>query len=72
MIVYQDILARLSAAGYSVYRLQKENLLSGSVLNRIRKQLPVTTTTLDVVCRLCGCQPGDLLAWVPDSEKTGE
>ncbi|HEX7660609.1 MAG TPA: helix-turn-helix transcriptional regulator [Pseudonocardiaceae bacterium] len=23
-------------------------------------------TTLDAICRVLGCQPGDLLRWVPD------
>jgi putative transcriptional regulator len=26
----------------------------------------VRFTTLDAVCRVLGCQPGDVLRWVPD------
>ena len=66
MIVYNHIMERLSAAGYSAYRIQRENLIAGSTLNRLRKNLPVSTETIDTVCRLCHCQPGDLLSWVPD------
>lgn len=28
----------------------------------------VRFATLDAVCRVLGCQPGDVLRWVPDDE----
>jgi putative transcriptional regulator len=28
----------------------------------------VRLSTLDAMCRVLGCQPGDILEWVPDSE----
>ncbi|MFF8917621.1 helix-turn-helix domain-containing protein [Streptomyces sp. NPDC015032] len=28
----------------------------------------VRFTTLDAICRTLGCQPGDVLRWVPDDE----
>lgn len=69
MIVYQEILERLAAAGYTAYRLQREKLLPGSTMDRIRHNSPISTDTLDTICRLCQCQPGDLLIWVPDPEE---
>lgn len=68
MIVYHDLLGKLSAAGYSAYRLRKEKLLSGSTLNRIRRSDPLNTTTLDLICRLCNCQPSDLITYEKDPE----
>jgi putative transcriptional regulator len=32
----------------------------------------VRFTTLDAVCRVLECQPGDVLRWVPDSEPRSE
>lgn len=29
----------------------------------------VRFTTLEAICRVLECQPGDILRWVPDSEK---
>ena len=66
MIVYQGILEKLSAAGYSSYRIQKEKLIPGSTMTRIRKNGPISTETLDTICRLCRCHPGDLITWEPD------
>ncbi len=28
-------------------------------------------TTLDAICRVLQCQPGDILVWVPDDEAAG-
>ena len=32
----------------------------------------VRFTTLDAVCRVLDCQPGDVLRWVPDEAQAGE
>lgn len=67
MIVYLNILQKLADSGWTSYRIKKEKQLPGGVIDRLREGRPVTTETLDTVCRLCECQPGDLLEWVPDS-----
>ena len=64
MIVYKDILTKLKQAGYSSYRIRQEGVLSPSVLNRIRHNLPVTTDTLDVICNLLHCDVGEILTHV--------
>lgn len=69
MIVYHEIMEKLSAAGFSAYRLQKEKLIPGSTMDRIRHNSPISTDTLDTICRLCSCQPGELLTWEPDPEE---
>ena len=66
MIVYKDILGKLSAAGWSTYRLQQKKLISNGTIIQIRAGRPVTTSTLDVICSLLKCQPGDLIRWEPD------
>lgn len=68
MIVFVDLLKLLSAHGYNTNRLRKEKLLGESVIDRMRRGLPVSTSSLDVVCKLCECQPGDLMSWQPDKE----
>lgn len=71
MIVYVDILKRLAAAGWPTTRLQREREISNGTIIQIRAGKPITTTTIDTVCRLCGCQPGDLLRYEPDEERGG-
>ncbi|GAB2903617.1 helix-turn-helix domain-containing protein [Streptomyces mayteni] len=32
----------------------------------------VRFTTLDAICRTLGCQPGDVLRWVPDDDPAND
>jgi len=69
MIVYTDILKMLSESGWSTYRVAKEHLLSPSTIDRIRNGSPINTTTIDTICRLCECQPGDIMRYIPDKRE---
>lgn len=69
MIVYDGILERLSESGWSTYRLVKTKTLGNYSIQQLRQGQPITTATIDVICRLCGCQPGDLMHWEPDRER---
>lgn len=68
MIVYKGILEQLSAAGWSTYRLQKEKIISNGTIIQIRTGKPISTTTIDTICSLLDCQPGDLIEYVPDQD----
>lgn len=66
MIIYKDIIGQLVSAGYTTYRMRKEKLLPEGTIQKLRKNGSVTTDTLDTVCRLLSCQPGDIMEYVPD------
>lgn len=68
MIVFVDLLRLLAENGWSTYRLAKENIVANSTIGRLRAGAPVNTRTIDTICRLCHCQPGDLMRWVPDDQ----
>ena len=70
MIRYKiNVLQALRDAGYSSYRLQKEKLLADSTLQKLRSgQTSITVENLNVICGLLGCQPGDILEWIPEEE----
>lgn len=64
MIVYKiDVLEKLKEKGYSQYVLRKENLLPQSTITRLRDEVIVSSTSLDVICKLLECQPGDILEY---------
>ena len=69
MIRFQDILKLLSEHGWSTYRLIKEKRISSGTITRIRKGQSVSTDTIDTICGLCDCQPGDLMEYVPDQDE---
>jgi len=66
VIVYKDILGKLLEAGYKTYRVRKEKLLPESTMQKLRSGGTVTTETIDTLCRLLHCQPGDLMEYVED------
>ena len=59
-----DVLATLREKGYNTNRLRKERLLSESTIQKLRKQEGVAWTSLETVCNLLDCQPGDLIEHV--------
>lgn len=61
-----DILALLKDKGFSTYRLRQEKLISQGTLQQIRKGELVSWANISRICELTGCQPGDLVEYVPD------
>lgn len=66
MIIYKDIIKKLKDAGYNSSVIRKNNILPQSVLQRLRDGKPITTDTIDTLCRLTGCNVGDLIEYVDD------
>ena len=61
-----NILDGLKTAGYTSYRHKKEKVLAESTLQKIRSgSTAITLETIDVICEILQCQPGDLLEWAP-------
>ena len=64
-----DIQMRLKEAGYSSYRLRREKLLSESTLQKLRTgNTAITLESLNVICDILQCQPGELVEWLPGEE----
>ena len=56
-----DILAALKDKGVSTYKIRKEKLLSESTLQNLRNGSGISWDSLETICSLLGCQPGDLI-----------
>lgn len=64
IIIYKDILGKLKAAGYNTNRLRQEKRLPESTIQAIRSGKPITTKSIDTICSLLNCKPGDILDYV--------
>ncbi len=66
-----DIMAELKKRGYSSTRIREEKLTGQSYLQQIRHGELVSWKTLDTICSLLDCQPGDIIEYVrePDIDK---
>lgn len=71
MIKYRtDVVALLKEHGFNHARIQKEKLLPMQTLQNIKAGKSITLDTVNKICIMCRCQPGDLLEVVPtDDEK---
>lgn len=58
-----NILDELKKAGYSTYKLQKNKIFGQQTIQKMRKGIVVYGTTLEKLCELLNCQPGDLLEY---------
>ena len=63
-----DILAELKKKGYSSTRIREEKLIGQSYLQQLRRGELVSWKTLDTICSLLECQPGDLIEFVSVQE----
>lgn len=63
-----DVLAALRDAGYTQNRIRNEKLIGQSYLTQIRHGEIVSWKTLDTICRLLKCQPGDIIEYIEDNE----
>lgn len=61
-----DIMARLKERGYSSTRIREEKLIGQSYLQQIRHGELVSWKTLDTICALLDCQPGDVIEYIKE------
>lgn len=61
-----NVLDALKGAGYTTYKIRRDGLLSQSTLQKLRDGIGVSWDNVQTLCRLLGCQPGDIMEYVPD------
>ena len=61
-----DVMAALRAHGYPTTRIREEKLIGQSYLQQIRHGELVSWKTIDTLCKLLDCQPGDLVEYIAD------
>ena len=65
MLVYKiDVLGTLKESGYNSTRILKENLISQSAVQKIRKNEVVGIKTIEKLCKLLDMQPGNIIKYV--------
>ena len=62
-----DILSELKAAGYSSARIRTDKLIGQATLQQLRHGELTSWKTIDTICYLLHCQPGDILEYVEET-----
>lgn len=67
-IIYKiDILEALKKAGYTTYRLRNEKIIGERVIQQLRQGELVSWKTIETICSILNCQPGDLVEYAPET-----
>lgn len=68
MITYKRFWETLKASGESTYTLIKNHHISSSTIDKLRKDKPLNTTTINDLCRILECRVEELMEYVPCEE----
>ena len=70
MISYKPFWNTLQKSSESTYTLIKNHRLSSSTIDKLRKNKPVTTTTVNDLCYILQCRVQDIMEYIPsDSDQ---
>lgn len=67
MISYAPFYKTLKAREISTYRLINQFGISRSLLDRLKHNKPISTVTIDDLCKILSCNVNDILEYLPDS-----
>ena len=68
MISYGPFWETLRASGESTYTLIKNHRISSSTINKLRRNKPVNTTTVNDLCRILSCRVEQIMEYIPSEE----
>ena len=71
---YDKLFELLKERGITTYKIRQENLISQAALTKMKNgDGNIDTRTLERLCAVLHCQPGDLMEYVEEgSEECGE
>ncbi len=66
-IRYDKLYALLRDRGYTTYKIRRDNILGQGTLTALRSgKGGLSAKSIEGLCRLLDCQPGDIMEYVPD------
>lgn len=68
MISYKPFWNTLRSSGESTYTLIKNHRISSSTIDKLRKNKPLNTTTVNDLCRILNCRVSDIMEYVPSED----
>ncbi len=66
-IKYDKLFKLMEVKGITMYRLRQEKAIGQSTYYKLKDGTGnIDTRTINKLCRILDCQPGDILEYVPD------
>ena len=66
MISYDNLWNVMKEKGVSQYTLIKKYNISPAQITRLKRNESVSTHTIDVFCKILGCQVGDIMEYIEE------
>ena len=68
MISYSPFWLTLRESSESTYTLIKNHRISSSTIDKLRKNKPLNTTTVNDLCRILNCRIEQVMEYVPSED----
>ena len=68
VIVYEPLWRTMKERGFTTYTLRVKHEISSGTVHRLKKNMHVSTHTLDMLCKLLNCRLEDVAEYIPDEQ----
>lgn len=68
MISYEPFFKTIKTKNISTYKLINEYRISRSLLDRLKHNKPITTVTINDLCKILDCKVEDIVNYIPDEK----
>jgi putative transcriptional regulator len=65
-IKYDKLFALLDKLGHSSTYWLRQNGIHPRTVDKLKKNQVISSETINSLCQLLGCQPGDIMEYVPE------
>lgn len=69
MISYKPLYDTMKKKNVTTYKLIKDYGISRSLIDRLKHDKPISTVTLNDLCRILDCPVEDILIYIEDTEQ---
>ena len=69
-IKFDKLFSLMKKRELSTYRIRQENIIPQGTLTSLKNNKSVTTDTINKLCKILNCQPGDIMEYVDEDETT--
>ncbi len=66
MIKYDPLWRTMQERNFTTYTLRVKHEISNSTVQRLKKNMPVSTNTLDMLCKILNCSLSAVAEYFPD------
>lgn len=66
MISYAPLYETMKEKGFTTYTLINKHGISRSLIDRLKHNKPITTVTLDDLCRILDCRVEDIIVYIAE------